>query len=87
MDQKTPWYISSSGNGLSATLGGLSAVGLAQAIAVVLGLVGHPVSQDAVAGGITTLISAGGALLSAYGVIMKAVRWAKVAFAKQPPQA
>lgn len=67
----TPWYVSSSGNGLSATIGGLSVVGIAQGVALVAGLVGHPVSQDAVAAGITTIIAAAGAVYAAFGVVRK----------------
>ena len=67
----TPWYVSSTGDGLSATIGGLSVVGIGQAISLVAGLLGHPVSQDAVAAGLTTIVTAVGALYAAYGVLRK----------------
>ena len=77
------WFISSTGTGLSSTIGGLSIVGVAQAIALVLGLIGHPVSQDALSAGLTTIVTAVGAVYAAFGVLRKAYYWIVAIFQKQ----
>lgn len=66
------WYVSSTGSGLSATIGGLSVVGISQAIAVGAGLIGHPVSQDTVTAAITTIVAAVGGVYAAFGLLRKA---------------
>ena len=67
----TPWYVSSTGSGLSATLGGVSVMGIAQAISVVGTLIGHPVTSDAVTGAITTVVTAVGAVYAVFGLCRK----------------
>lgn len=74
-ETKQPWYVSTSGNGLSATVGGLSLVGLAGSIAMVAQLFGQDVSQDIVLQSLQTLVAAAGILYTVFGVARKAIFW------------
>jgi len=66
------WYTSSSGNGLSATVGGLSLVGLAPALVLVLGLAGVKVDQVDLVQTLSTVTMAAGSAYAAFGALRKA---------------
>lgn len=70
---QTPWYVSSSGNGLSATIGGFSVIGIAQTIAYILGMIGHPVDQNLIEQIITGAIAVIGAIIAFIGLVRKAL--------------
>lgn len=66
------WYESSTGSGLSMTIGGFSLIGIAQAINYLLNLIGHPVDQSLIEQILTGLVGLVGALFTLYGLIRKA---------------
>ena len=68
----TPWYVSSSGNGLSATIFGFSVLGIAQALAMILGYFGHPVDQNLIEQIIDSTVAAIGAIITVIGLLRKA---------------
>jgi hypothetical protein len=68
----TPWYVSSSGNGLSATVFGFSVMGIAQAASMLLTMVGHPVDSNLVEQIITGVVAVVGAVLTVVGLVRKA---------------
>lgn len=75
MDTQNSWFISSTGNGLSASIGGFSIMGAAQAISMVLAFLGHPIPQDSIYAGLVTLVMAAGAVYAAFGVLRKVFFW------------
>lgn len=75
MNNQTPWYISSTGDGLSASIGGFSIMGIAQAIGMVLAFLGHPIPQDSIYAGLVTIATAIGAIYAAFGVLRKVYLW------------
>lgn len=85
MQSNKPWYVSSTGDGLSASVGGFSIVGIAQTISLIASMFGHPVNQDSVVAGLTTIITAVGACIAAFGIIRKIYFWVMGLTKKQPP--
>lgn len=68
-----PWYVSSSGSGLSATIGGFSLIGIAQSVSYVLGLTGHPVDQSLIEQIFTGTVALIGAAITLMGLLRKAL--------------
>ena len=64
----TPYYISSTGNGLSLSIGGFSIVGIAQTVVMVARLLGIELTEDIVTSFLVAIVTAGGALMAAYGL-------------------
>ena len=65
------WYESSSGNGLSATVGGFSVLGIAQAITLGAHALGHNLDQNTIVTLITAVVTAVGAIYAAFGIVRK----------------
>lgn len=74
IEQKNPWYVSSTGNGLSLTIHGLSVVGLAETIVLIAKLLGTDVDKDTVVGGIATIVAAYGVIVAAFGFVRKTAK-------------
>lgn len=68
---KTPWYVSSTGDGLSLTIKGLSVVGIAETIVMIAKFMGTDLDRDTIVTGITTLAAAAGIILSVWGFVRK----------------
>ena len=73
----TPWYVSSSGNGLSATVFGFSVMGIAQGASMLLTMIGHPVDQNLVEQLITGVVAVIGVVITIVGVIRKSANAVK----------
>lgn len=56
---------------LSATIGGLSIVGLAQTISAILAWFSVPISQDEITGMITGIVTIIGSVIAVYGALRK----------------
>ncbi len=72
MDQ-SKWYESSTGSGLSLTVGGFSVMGVAQAIVVMLALLHVQVDANSVAALIAAGLALVGAAMTAYGLARKVI--------------
>lgn len=66
-----PFYISSTGSGLSATIAGLSVAGAVEAIVLVLGAFGYVVERSFLTELATDLTQAVGIAVALFGVLRK----------------
>ena len=66
------WFVSSKGEGLSATLGGISIFGLASLVETLAAQLGHPIPADSVYEIIVTICKLIGEACTAFGLLRKA---------------
>lgn len=66
-----PFYISSTGSGLSATIAGLSVTGVVEAIVLIAGLLGFHVDQSILAELAADMTQAVGIVIALFGVLRK----------------
>lgn len=72
-----PFYISSTGSGLSATVAGFSVAGVVEAIVLVLGVLGYHVDQSFLMSLVTDLAQAVSLAVALFGLLRKVYYTAK----------
>jgi len=69
--RKKSWFISATGTGLSATVGGISVIGIAAAVGYILSFFGVSVSDESLAEIILQVVTVLGAVYTFFGLIRK----------------
>lgn len=72
-ETKTPWYVSSSGSGLSSSIMGFSVVGIGQGISLALRLFDIEISETEIAEFIIAGMGVVGSFMVAFGLLRKMV--------------
>jgi len=70
---KKLWYLSVTGEGLSASIGGFSLLGVAQALNFVLGTIGYSSDDNTIVNILILLINAFGGIYVAFGLVRKGI--------------